>query len=104
MRVEVNRIDVLRQQREPAVVHRQHSPAERMLVDVTDFEVFVDSPGPTSLNSQLPTPTSQRHSFRDSLLFRCCRTIHQPFPMNRPLSGKRALVTGSTRGLGLATV
>src|ERR1041385_8645650 len=40
--VEVNGIGVLRQQREPAVVHRQHRPAERMLIDVANLEVLVD--------------------------------------------------------------
>src|SRR4030095_9054813 len=49
--IEVDRVGVLRQQREPAVVDRQHRPSERMLIDVADLEIFVDAPCPTFFDS-----------------------------------------------------
>jgi hypothetical protein len=48
--VEVDGIDVLRQQREPAVVHRQHSPTERVYVDIPDGEVLEDATCPAWLD------------------------------------------------------
>jgi hypothetical protein len=51
--VEVNRVDVLRQQREPAVVHGQHRAPEWVLINVADLEVLVYTPGPSLLERHL---------------------------------------------------
>ena len=44
--VEVDRVRVHRQAREPDVVGREHRAAERMLVDVADLEVLEHAAGP----------------------------------------------------------
>src|SRR5260370_25518314 len=51
MVVEVDRRSVLGQEREPDVVGRRDCPAERVLVDVADLEIFEETPAPALFDS-----------------------------------------------------
>jgi hypothetical protein len=63
--VEMDGVGVLGQEREPADVDGKYRPLQRVLVDVADFEVFVD---PSSLPS-----TSSDHSLFSKALDVCAR-------------------------------
>src|SRR6266545_1211038 len=55
--IEVDRVRIHCQQREPRVVGREDRPTQRMLVHVADDEVFVDASGPPLFHSHT-TPSS----------------------------------------------
>src|SRR5579872_1042122 len=61
--VVVNRCNVLRQQREPHVVRRDHGTAERMSINVADFEILVESAAPTRFFSHSCLTNVRRASF-----------------------------------------
>jgi len=63
--VEMNRVHVLGQQREPAVVHGQDGPSERVHVDVTDLEIFVNPARPPFFDRHpFPCPRAEASAVR----------------------------------------
>ena len=78
LRVEVNRVGVHRQAREPDVVGLSDRAPERMLVDVADLEVLEHAPGPTLLDC---------HSLSVSRIFRLRRI---PFKSSSPCATWRS--------------
>src|SRR5215831_2020537 len=58
--VEVNRVRIHRQTREPDVVGLRDGPAERVLVDVADDEVFEDATGPARFDWHQMVPSRRQ--------------------------------------------
>ena len=95
--VEVDRVRVLRQQREPAVVDRQHRPPERMRIDVADLEVLVDAPRPALFHRHAISVADLNHEEGREDRKSCFDSRFRPTPSVRSCRGRCQARRGSCR-------